>query len=428
MKPPRMLLPVIVLAVFVLPMNITGVAIALPRIAADLGTSPALLQWVVNGFTVAFAAATLVWGVLSDRIGYRTTFRLGVLIVLAGTIGGAAAPSLPALDLARVVTGVGTAGVFTGAAAMLSNSYEGQARSQVFAIFGAVVGLGLAFGPTVSGLLIATVGWRGVFVVIAALLGLTFLGSLTLPPVGHHRDPDRKVVDFGLLRNRHFLALCLVPVAGAIGYVPLLGYLPVTFSAIASLSAGASGLLLLPMTLPVLVGPILAARLIRDVSWISSMTIIYAALACLILGDLGLLLLAPGVSVAWTIVPMLLAGFGFGLTLGLVDGEALATVPPRNSGTAAGVLNFMRVGSEAIFLALYAAALAWLISQSIEDPSQAQKIAAGGSGDPAAYADAFHTVLISLAALVAVTAVAIGLLHRARLRSAEVLPVCPSEG
>lgn len=417
-RPSRLLLPVILLAVFVIPMGISGTAIALPRIADDLGDSPTLLQWIVNGFNITFAVFTLVWGVASDRLGYRNTFRLGSALVLVSVIGSALAPNLLVLDLARLVAGVGSAAVLTGGTAILSNAYGGAARGRVFAVFGTVIGLGLALGPTISGALISLISWRGVFAGHALVLVVALAASTVLPRIRHERDPQRKVVDFSLLRNPAFLALTLVPVAGALGYVTLLTYLPVALSGIASLSAGAAGLFMLPMTVPVLLGPILAARLTARFRRVTSMTVIYAALFSLILGMLGMLLLSPGTSLGWLVVPMLLVGFGFGLPLGLVDGEALATVPARSSGTAAGVLNFVRVGSEAVFVGLYAAVLAWLIGRSVPDSDVARATAAGHTGQAGAYASAFHWVVAALAVLVVVTTVAVALLHRARLAAA----------
>lgn len=420
MRPSALLLPIVLLAMFVLPMGISGTAIALPRIADELGTSPTLLQWIVNGFNLTFALFTVVWGVASDRLGYHNTFRLGVGLVLVSVVASALAPSLIVLDIARVIAGVGAAAVLTGGSAILSNTYSGAARGRIFAVFGTVIGLGLALGPTISGALIAWVDWRGVFVAHAILLVIALLGSVTLPHIRHAQDPNRKIVDFSLLRNRHFLALCLVPVAGALGFVTLLTYLPVALSGVASLSAGVSGLFMLPMTVPVLVGPILASRLIQRFPRVSSMLIIYTALLCLTLGSAGMFLLAPGIPLGWLVVPMVLVGFGFGLPLGLVDGEALATVPAHSSGTAAGVLNFIRIGAEALFVGLYAFVLSWLIGRSIPDSALAQATAAGHTGQAEIYAGAFHWVVAALAVLVVVTTVAIALLHRARLTSARV--------
>jgi predicted MFS family arabinose efflux permease len=342
------------------------------------------------------------------------------VFVLASVIISALTPSLVVLDIARVIAGVGSAGVLTGATAILSNAYSGATRGRMFAVFGTVIGLGLALGPTISGALIAWIDWRGVFVAHAIVLVVALAGSVTLPHIRHAPDPDRKFADFSLLRNPHFLALCLVPVAGAIGFVTLLTYLPVALSGIASLSAGVSGLVMLPMTIPVLIGPILASRLVHVFPRISSMTVIYAALISLILGALGMLLLAPGVPLGWTIVPMVLVGFGFGLPLGLVDGEALASVPAHSSGTAAGALNFIRIGSEAIFVGLYAYILAWLIGRSIPDKTLAEATAAGQAGQAEVYSTAFHWVVAALVVLVAITTAAIALLHHARITAARL--------
>ncbi|MBJ8337689.1 MFS transporter [Antrihabitans sp. YC3-6] len=398
-------------------MGISGTAIALPRIADDLGSAPGLLQWVVNGFNVSFALSTLAWGVLSDRIGYRATFRLGIALSLAAGLASAATPSLVVLDIARAVAGVGGAAVLTGGSALLSNAFDGAARGRAFAIFGTVVGLGLAVGPTLSGALISWIDWRGVFVAHALVLLVALVGTVVLPHIRHRREPGRKVVDFGLLRNPHFLALCLVPVSGAIGFVTLLTYLPVALSGIADLSAGTAGLVMLPMTIPVLIGPLLAARLVRTTG-ATSMSIIYAALASLILGSVGMLALTPTIPLGWLILPMVLLGFGFGLPVGLVDSEALAAVPADSSGTAAGVLNFVRIGSEAIVVAGYSALLAWLIGRSIADPVAAQDAAAGRFGHPDAYADAFGWVIVTMVVLLVITTAAIALLHRARVAAA----------
>jgi MFS family permease len=418
-----LMLPVLLLAVFIIPMSISGTAIALPRIATDLGDDPTGLQWVVNAFNVAFAVFGLVWGVVSDRLGYRNTFRLGIVIVLVSSAISVAATNLLMLDVGRFITGVGSAAVLTGASAILSNAYTDAKRGRVFAIFGTTLGLGLALGPTLSGALTSWLSWRGVFGAHGLVLLIALAGSVAIPHVAHVLDPDRKIVDFSLLRNPHFLALCLVPVAGALGYVTLLTYLPVALSGVAGLSAGTSGLFMLFATMPVLVGPMIASRLIATFPKISSMTLIYTALACLVLGAAGMFLLAPGIGLAWLVVPMLLVGFGFGLPLGLVDGEALASVPAHSSGTAAGVLNFMRIGSEAVFVGLYSAVLAWLIGRTISDRAVARATAAGHPGHAQVYADAFHWVIGALVILVLVVSVAIAVLHRARVTAARLEPV-----
>ncbi len=408
-------MPVIVLSVFVTPLAITGTAVTIPRVAVELGSDPVQLQWIVNGFNVSFALFTLVWGVISDRIGYQATVIAGNVLGIAAGALSAFAPTLFVLDLGRVLAGVAGAAVFTGASALLSNAYGESARTRNFAIFGTTIGLGSALGPTLSGVLTGWFDWRGVFVAfgVVALLATVFSG--VLPNPRHEHVPGRKIVDFSLLRNPHFLAMCLVPVAAGIGTVTLVTYLPVAFGAIYGLSAPVAGLFMLACTIPVLICPILVSRVMHRYPRVTAMTVIYAALIVLVIGDIGMQLVGV-VPALWNIPFMILVGAGFGLTIGLVDAEALAAVAPHRAGAAAGVLNFVRLGSEAIVIAAFAAALAWQVGLRIPDPQLAQDVAAGAPGHGDTYAAGYHIVLIAVAVLVAVAGVAILLLHRARLR------------
>ncbi|MDT0386003.1 MFS transporter [Streptomyces dubilierae] len=407
------------LSVFVMPISISGAAIALPAISGDLGTSPTALQWIINGFNAAFAVFTLVWGIASDRIGYRATFLSGLVVILAASVLSALSPDLLTLDIARLLAGAGGAAVFTGGAALLSNAFEGARRARAFALFGTTIGLGLALGPTLSGGLVAGVGWRGVFGLFGVVMALALLGARSVPRIRHERQPGEKAVDFSLLRNRKYLAMVLVPVAAAIGYVTVLSYLPVALSAVHGMSAGTAGLFILPMTIPVLVGPVIASTLISRVRRVSAMTMINAALVSLTLGDMGLLFLSPDTG-AWALAaPMILLGFGFGFPIGLVDGEALAAVPARSSGTAAGVLNFMRLGSEAIVVGGYAAVLTALLRARFADPQVAQ---AGAPGHGGIYPGQFHWIVLAMAILTAALMAVINALPASHVRTTPAHP------
>ncbi|WP_297009409.1 MFS transporter, partial [uncultured Corynebacterium sp.] len=219
------------------------------------------------------------------------------------------------------------------------------------------------------------------------------------------------LLDLSLLRNREFLAMCLVPMAGSIGFVTLLTYLPSAFSGIRDLSAGHAGLLMLAMTAPVVTAPTVVARLIDTVKAITVSSVIYTSLIALILGDLGLMLLNENRSLGWIIVPMILLGLGFGLPIGLVDGHALEVIPPERTGTAAGLLNFFRVGSEAVFVAGYSLILSTLIGRQLTGDSAADT-AAGQPGHPDVYTSAFTTTTLVLAVLVAVVTVAVLAIRR----------------
>lgn len=409
-----LVLPVTIGAQFVLPLSLAGTAVALPSIARDLGSDPTQLQLVINGFNICFAAFTIVWGRLADRIGYRRAFQAGVLTTLVGSAASAAAPTLVLLDLARIITGIGAAAVLTLAATIISDTFDGPQRARAFTAFGTVSGFGLAAGPAIAGATVSLLGWRAMFALHALLLLLALLGSRALPPGVHDRSETGHppLLDPAVLRNAAFMRMALVPVAGAIGFVAILTYLPSGLQAIYGWSDGDAGAFMMLMTMPVFIAPLVSHRLLSS-EHSSPPKLALIALACLVLGPLGLLAIRQGVPPIAAAVPMMLCGLGFGIPLGFVDGEALSHVPSDRAGSAAGVFNLMRIGSEAIFVAAYGGAIAALIAGRIADPLTAARTAAGTPGHAAAFTASQNLTLIAVSILCAVVLAAYLLLSRA---------------
>lgn len=400
----RLFVPVVLTAVFLSPLGIAGTSVALPRIAVDLGSDPVALQAVVNAFNASFALSMLGSGLLTDRAGPRRVFVVGVLLLLISSILSAAAPTLVTLGVARLLAGAGGASVITSGTAMLSDAFpSGPVRSRVFASLGTAVGVALALGPLVSGVLVAVVGWRGVYVAFALVAGGVLALRSVLPGPRAAAAPGDRPRRRGDLLNRRFLAFALVPLAPAVGFVTVLTYLPVTLSAMFGMGPVEASLVLVAMTAPVLVAPFLAVRLVRTLARVSPGAVVVASFAGLVLGDLGLLLLSPDLPVAWALPALVLLGFGYGLPLGLVDSEATAAVPDRALGRAVGVLNLLRAGGGAVTVGAYGVAVAALVGTSLPEATAA-RVAAGEPGNAPAFADAFHTVVITLAVVVAVLA------------------------
>jgi MFS family permease len=419
----------LLLAVWVVPMGLSGTAVALTPISVDLGADQTLLQWVVNGFNVVFAVFTLVWGMLSDRIGYRTTFRFGVVLYLAGATLTSLAGSLAVVVVTRTLAGVAGAAVFTGAASVISNTFDGRARGRMFALYGATIGLGLASGPSIAGALIAVSGWRLVYAVHAVLLVLALTGSLLIPRVMSPTVHPTRRIDISFLRNPRFMAMCLVAVAGSIGFVTMLTYLPTAFSATLGLTDASIGLHMLPLTIPVFCGPFLGEWLARKGKGkgITATTVIVLGLILLCTGLAGMLLLSPDHSAMMVLLPTILIGTGFGLSLGLVDAEALSTVPSQSSGTAAGILNFFRMGSEAVFVGLYGGIVAFGVNARLANRTEADTVISGQFSHPGVYRDAFSVAVYILLGLLVATAATAALLlwrrHAHRAHDTEVTSV-----
>ncbi|WP_369182719.1 MFS transporter [Streptomyces sp. Y1] len=491
-------LAAVLLAVFVVPMSISGTAVALPDIGADTHAGLAPLQWVVNAFNVAFACFTLVWGSVADVVGRVRAFAAGVALYAAGSLASAAATDVRWLDAARALTGIGGAAIFSCGAALLSTAFAGPARARAFALFGTVAGLGVALGPSLGGALVQTLGWRWVFAAHAVALAAVLLavpaisrtvpagsgggGRIDLPGsalfvlamvllttaivqgsqwgwgstgvlgllagtalalalfTAVERRSTHPLLDLSVLRDRRFLGLCLVPVAASFGFVTLLTYLPSYLTAVTGRDTGSAGLLMLLLTAPVLACPLLAVKLVAR--GVSALALIVLSLACLVVGDLALTLLSPSVTVLALAAPMLVTGAGMGLSAGLVDGQALALVDPAKAGMAAGFLNTLRLGSEAVAVAAYGSALATALGARIRDGIGSQPGAAAplagpvtdraaggdlggaahlsGATDPEgftaflahAYDAAFHSVLWGLAAVGLALGVLIAVLLR----------------
>src|SRR5690625_466058 len=173
----RLTLPVVITGVALVAMSMSGTAIALPIIGRELDSSGPALNWVVAGYNLSFAAMTLVAGATADRAGRRRVFIVAAWMFAAGFLTTAVAPSILVLDIARIVSGVGGAGVMAAGGALLASTYEGAARNRAFAFMGTMAGVGIAVGPSLVGALIDLIGWRGSFGVFALVGGLIALGD-----------------------------------------------------------------------------------------------------------------------------------------------------------------------------------------------------------------------------------------------------------
>ena len=134
------------------------------RSAPTSAARPSIAQWVVDGYIVAFASLILLAGSLADRIGVRRGFLVGLAVFVLASAACAGANSVAFLIAARVAQGIGAAWLMPCSLALIAHTYtEQQARRRALAVWGAMSGVGLASGPVVGGILVASVGWRAIF-------------------------------------------------------------------------------------------------------------------------------------------------------------------------------------------------------------------------------------------------------------------------
>jgi DHA2 family methylenomycin A resistance protein-like MFS transporter len=145
-------------------LDATIVNVALGAIGADLGGAPSTAQWIVDGYTVAFASLLVLAGSLADGTGVRAGFLIGLAVFVLASAACAVAGSVAFLIAARVAQGMGAAWLMPCSLALITHSFvEPQARRRALAVWGAMSGVGLAAGPVVGGILVASIGWRAIF-------------------------------------------------------------------------------------------------------------------------------------------------------------------------------------------------------------------------------------------------------------------------
>lgn len=402
------MLAAVLIAVFVVPLSVSGTAVALTAIARDLGNDPTGEQWALNAFNVTFAASTLAWGSLADRVGRARAFQCGGALFILGSAASLFAPTYAVLDLARGLAGLGAGAVFSVGSAMLSVAFAGTRRSRVFALMGAVAGLSLAFGPTLSGLLTQVCGWRGIFALqgillvgaaalllrVRAVLGgeprahsafdwpaavlffgivAGFVGALVLASNGQWLSPivlagaaaacltglwlrERRVeyplLNLRVLARLRFLGTSLVVAVASFTFAALVTYAPSLLQVSWSVSPAFSGAFVMFMTAPTLIAPLIAGVLVAH--GVAPRMVLTVAMVLMVAGTAGLSF-AAGAGAGILAPIMVLLGAGFGLHAGLVDNEALAAAPAADAGLAAGWVNTLRVGTEAMAVSLFGA-------------------------------------------------------------------------
>lgn len=184
------LLPLIALAVgFVMAMlDVTVVNVGLSSIEQSLSTPLTMLVWIIDGYTLTFAAMLLVGGALADRYGAKNIYLLGLLLFVAASLLCGAAPTGAMLVAARLLQGLGAALFMPSSLSLLTHIYEDdRVRAHMLGIWSATVGCAAALGPLVGGVLIHSFGWRSVFLinVPVGLFGL-FMAYKMIPVVQKH--------------------------------------------------------------------------------------------------------------------------------------------------------------------------------------------------------------------------------------------------
>ncbi|MFJ4618154.1 MFS transporter [Streptomyces sp. NPDC088812] len=220
-----LVLAICCMSLLIVSLDNTVLNVALPAMQRDLHASTAGLQWTIDAYTLVLAALLMLAGSTADRIGRRKVFLAGLVVFSLGSLLCSLAPNLDLLIAARAVQAVGGSMLNPVAMSIITNTFtDPRERARAIGAWGAVVGISMAAGPLVGGLLVESVGWRSIFwlnlpVGLAALLLTLRYVPESRAPKARRPDPVGQLLVIVLFGSLTY-AIIEAPEAGAAVSVP----------------------------------------------------------------------------------------------------------------------------------------------------------------------------------------------------------------
>ncbi len=403
-------LAVAALGGFVVTLDALVVNVALPSIGRDLGAGITGLQWVVDGYTLMFAALLLSSGALADRIGARQAFGVGLVTFVAASAACGLAPGIGVLVGARLAQGAGAAVMMPATLTLIRETYHDSARrARAIALWSLGASAASAAGPVVGGFL-TLLSWRAIFFInlpvgvvalvlfarvarsprrvapfdwvgqVTAVLGM---GALTYGLIEGGADGftapqvvgtlavavvalaaflvaqvrgTHPMLPLELFRSRTLTISVVGGFTFTVGFYGLVFLYSLYLQQLRGLSPLTTGLTFVPMTaltaVVTLLAPRVAARFGPRVPVAGGQVLIAAGL-------LSLCAAAAAGTPIWLLAALsILVGFGSALAVPTITALLLGSVPAERAGTASGVLNTFRQVGGALAVAVFGALVA----------------------------------------------------------------------
>jgi EmrB/QacA subfamily drug resistance transporter len=253
----------------------TIVNVALPSIGRELHATVSGLQWTVDAYTLVLASLLMLSGSMADRLGRRLVFKTGLALFTLGSLLCSLAPSLGALIAFRMLQAIGGSMLNPVAMSIIRNVFsDARERAQAIGMWGATVGISLALGPVVGGVLVHSVGWRSIFWINIPVGLIAFL--LTMRFVPESRAPRPRRVD---PVGQALVIVLLTAVTYAIIEAPSSGWLSAQTIGLFALAAAA--LIALVAYEPRRTDPLLELRFFRSIPFSGASAIAVCAFAAL---------------------------------------------------------------------------------------------------------------------------------------------------
>jgi len=202
-------------AALVIFLDITIVNVTLPTLVRQLSATTTQLQWVVDAYSIVFAALVLAAGSVGDRLGRKGTLLAGLAIFGTASFAGSFAKTAHQLIAARAVMGLGAALILPATLSLIANVFtERKARAKAIGLWGATTGVGIATGPIVGGWLLEHFWWGSVFLFFVPVV--VVVGAFVARAVPPSRDPATPPIDWrGVALSTAGMALLVLSVIQA---------------------------------------------------------------------------------------------------------------------------------------------------------------------------------------------------------------------
>lgn len=189
-----LILGVMVISLMAIVVDNTVLNIALKTISdprAGLGASQSQLEWAINSYTLAFAGLLFTFGVLGDRIGRKRMLMIGMALFGVSSLLSAYAQTPGQLVWARAAMGLGGAAVMPQTLSIITNVFDVRERGRAIAIWAGAVGMAIAVGPILGGLLLDHFWWGSVFLINVPLTAAGVALIALIVPESRSRAPGR---------------------------------------------------------------------------------------------------------------------------------------------------------------------------------------------------------------------------------------------
>ncbi|HSZ38920.1 MAG TPA: DHA2 family efflux MFS transporter permease subunit [Trebonia sp.] len=407
-----LVLAICCMSLFLVGMDSTVVNVALPSIGRDFHSPVSGLQWTIDAYLLVIASLLMLSGSVADRVGRRRVFQIGLAIFTIGSLACSLAPSLGWLIAFRALQAVGGSMLNPVAMAIVTNVFTNPAeRAKAIGLWGSVFGLSVALGPVIGGVLVDSVGWRGVFwvnipfgiaaialaaryvpesraatrrsldplgqvLVLLALMTVSF-GIIEGPDLGWgsalivacfavgvvaiavllawSRRVAEPLIDLRFFRSLPFSGAALTAVTGMTAFAGFLFLITLYLQDVRGYSALTAGLCLVPMALLMALSAPLCGRFIAAHG--TRIPLVIAGTG--ITGGGVLLAFLTAASPVWyLLLSCMVLGIGMGWVNAPITNNAVAGMPRARAGTAAGIASTGRQVGSSLGVAVMGSVLA----------------------------------------------------------------------